>query len=69
MAPEQNPTTNHARLAEGDRVKVVGAHPWQGERGTLVSFEEYGLGWKGWRVALDEGVECYASVIQLQRSK
>jgi hypothetical protein len=56
------------RLTDGDTVKVTGgSHPWFGERGTLVAFEEYGLGWKGWRVALDNGAECYASTLQLQR--
>lgn len=54
-------------MTEGDSVRVVGDHPWQGERGTLVAFEEYGLGWKGWRVALDNGTECYASTLQLQK--
>ena len=62
-------TQTTKRLAEGMSVKVGGRHPWAGERGTLVAFEEYGLGWHGWRVLLDNGTECYASVVQLQRTK
>jgi hypothetical protein len=62
-----NSKTTH--LADGDEVKIVGAHPWNGERGTLIAFEEYGLGWKGWRVALENGTECYASNLQLKKVK
>jgi len=57
------------RLADGDEVKIVGPHPWSGEHGTLVAFEEYGLGWKGWRVALENGAECYASNLQIKKVK
>ena len=59
--------TTRRTLAAGDEVKIIGAHPWSGERGSLIAFEEYGLGWKGWRVALDNGTECYASNLQLKK--
>jgi hypothetical protein len=46
----------------GDRVMIIGDHPWVTHAGTLVAFEKYGLGWYGWRVKLDENCgECYAS--------
>lgn len=55
-------------LKPGDTIKIVRApHPWLGERGELVVFEEYGLGWRGWRVALDNGTECYADAVKLRK--
>ena len=50
----------------GDRVMVIGSHPWAGHAGTLVAFEKYGFGWTGWLVKLDENCgECYANEDQL----
>jgi hypothetical protein len=54
----------------GDRVLIVGKHPWCGVTGTLLAFETYGPGgdliWKGWRVRLDTGFDCYADPANLQ---
>lgn len=46
----------------GDRVFIVGAHPWTGYSGELVSLDDISV-LKGsrWRVRLDNGVECYAA--------
>lgn len=56
-------------MNNGDRVLIVGQHPWSDEVGTLIVFEEYGPGnglrWKGWRVALDIGTECYVNPANL----
>jgi hypothetical protein len=54
-------------LKPGDTVIIAGKHPWNSERGTLVVFEQYALGWHGWRVALDSGAECYADPGNLRR--
>lgn len=58
-------------LTEGDRVKIAAGHPWGGHSGQLIAYETYGLGWKGWRVRLDEpdGHECYANPNALRRVK
>jgi hypothetical protein len=56
-----------SKIFEGASVEIVGVHPWQGARGTAVAFETYGLGWKGWRIVLDNGIECYAPTSQLQK--
>lgn len=50
-------------MKPGDRVVIVGKHPWHTHAGTLVAWEIFGLGWTGWRVALDgqHNGECYAS--------
>lgn len=56
--------THKAQLLEpGDRVLVLKGHPWADHIGMLVAYETYGMGWKGWRVTLDEpyGHECYAA--------
>ena len=56
-------------LDEGERVVIVGEHPWKGEVGSLVAYEPYGpsmMGWMGWRVALDNGTECYADRSKLR---
>lgn len=58
-------------LTAGDRVVVLTPHPWAGEYGVLVAFEAYGplppvLRWDGWRVELDNGVECYAAPEKLR---
>jgi hypothetical protein len=52
----------------GDEVIVCGGHPWRGHSGTLQAYEQYGFGWRGWRVALicPSGQQCYASPDQLQ---
>ena len=48
-------------MKSGDRVMVIGGHPWSGRAGTIIAFEKYGLGWTGWRIALDGNCgECYA---------
>jgi hypothetical protein len=53
-------------MKAGDRVVVVGKHPWATHAGTLVAWEKYGLGWLGWRVALDGNCgECYAATHEL----
>lgn len=53
-------------MKSGDRVMVIGAHPWAGNAGTLVTYEKYGLGWHGWRVTLDANCgECYAKEDEL----
>jgi hypothetical protein len=58
-------------LKPGDRVVVIGDHPWAMHAGVLVGWEQYGLGgsllsWWGWRVELDGcNGECYAEVDQL----
>lgn len=56
-------------LTEGDRVTIAKGHPWGGSAGKLIAYETYGLGWKGWRVQLDEpyGHECYANPAQLRK--
>jgi len=54
------------RMKAGDRVCIVGAHPWTGEAGEIIAFEEYGLGWRRWRVRLDVGGECYAPPHQIR---
>lgn len=47
----------------GDRVFITDQkHPWIGKAGEVVSGEEtYGLGWKGYRVKIDDtcGQETY----------
>ncbi len=47
----------------GDRVFITDRkHPWHGKAGEVVSGEEtYGLGWKGYRVKIDDtcGQESY----------
>ena len=42
-------------FAAGDRVLIVGKHPWAEHTGTLVEYGPYGLGWHGWLVLLDDG--------------
>lgn len=54
----------------GDRVFIHGkGHPWQTHAGELLAYEEYGPGgglkWKGWRIRLDNGFECYANSEEL----
>lgn len=46
----------------GDRAVLLSPHPWATHAGTVIAWETYGLGWKGWRVRLDEPFdgECYA---------
>lgn len=48
-------------LKPGDRVFIVGSHPWVTHAGVLIAWERYGLGWFGWRVKLDGNCgECFA---------
>jgi hypothetical protein len=49
---------SHTTLKPGDTVTITGKHPWNGERGTLIAFEQYALGWHGLRVALEEAEKC-----------
>ena len=53
----------------GDRVFITDQkHPWVAHAGTVVSDEEiYGLGWRGYRVKVDEtcGQECYVRADQV----
>lgn len=59
----------NSSLNSGDRVFVVGNHPWAGRAGELIGYEKYGLGWMGWRVALDGNCgECYANGSQLKKA-
>lgn len=54
----------------GDRVLVIGSHPWTGEVGELLRYERYGpasLAMEGWRVSLNRGIECYAREAHLER--
>lgn len=50
-------------LKIGDRVFITDQkHPWSGKAGEVVFGEEtYGLGWKGYRVKIDDtcGHECF----------
>lgn len=48
---------------EGDRVYLLGNHPWKDHVGTLIAEERYGppfMRKTGWRVKLDNGQSCYA---------
>ena len=59
-----------SKLKPGERVMIIGNHPWASYAGTLVAFEEYGPGhglrWKGWRIRLDGNYsQCYASEHEL----
>lgn len=59
-----------APLVSGERVTLLKGHPHAGAEGRLVIFEAYGpsvFGWKGWRVRLDDGHECYAKLEALRR--
>ena len=48
-------------LEKGDRVVIVGDHPWATCAGELLTWEVLPLvRTKMWRVVLDEGMECYA---------
>ncbi len=57
----------------GDRVFITDPkHPWVDHAGTVVSGEEsYGLGWKGFRVKVDEtcGQETYVVPIQVTKRR
>lgn len=55
-------------LKSGDRVFILSGHPWGGHAGNLIAYENYGLGWLGWRVKLDGwNGECYANPEELQK--
>lgn len=55
-------------LAAGARVVITGDHPWRTVSGTLVNYEKYGvLGWWGWRVKLDNGMETYARMNEVRK--
>lgn len=58
-----------AVLQADDSVIITGKHPWTGERGTLVAYERYGPGWMGWRVALENGAECYVDITNLRKAR
>ena len=54
-------------MKAGDRVMVVGNHPWAGHAGTLVAWENHPMGGQCWRVKLDGNCgECYANEDQLR---
>lgn len=58
-------------FAPGDHVVVKKGHPHATMAGTLVVYEPYGpamFGWKGWRVRLDDGIECYANPEKLRKT-
>lgn len=62
-------TTPTNDFKAGDRVTVIGKHPWTSHAGTLVTHERYGLGWMGWRVKLDGNCgDCYAEPEELRKS-
>lgn len=48
-------------LQPGDRVFILQPHPWGGCAGELIAYEKYGLGWMGWRVRMDNDMQCYAN--------
>lgn len=52
---------NQAKPLEiGDRVLIVGDHPWTGHSGTLIAAETLAaLGRVGLRVRLDNHLECF----------
>ena len=57
-------------LLAGDRVHIIGKHPWKGEVGELLRYESYGprsLAMEGWRVSLNSGTECYAAPANLEK--
>jgi len=57
-------------LRPGDRVMIIGDHPWVTHAGELVAFEAYGLRWTGWRVKLDGNCgECYARPDELLKPR
>ncbi len=65
----KRPNASRQLVAHRPGIKVVicsSKHPWAGSCGSLVSYEKYGLGWMGWRVALDNGSECYASNFEIE---
>ena len=47
-------------MEKGDRVIIVGYHPWATSAGELLILEVMPvIRTKMWRVVLDEGMECY----------
>jgi hypothetical protein len=57
-------------LKEGDRVYLLGDHPWADHVGTLIAEEQYGPMFNrktGWRIELDSGQRCYAQPSQFSR--
>jgi len=63
------PAASTRKLKIGDPVFIIDqSHPWLGKFGEVVSDEEtYGLGWKGYRVKLDNTCchECYVRADQV----
>jgi hypothetical protein len=59
----------HTAASARERIKLGGHHPLAGEYGKLVAFEYYGPNnmFRGWRVRLDHGGECYANPSELRR--
>ena len=48
-------------MEKGDRVVIVGNHPWATHAGELLTWEVlHPIRTRMWRVVLDEGMECYA---------
>lgn len=48
------------QLEIGDRVFIVGNHPWTGHSGTLIAVEIlHAIGEPGCRIRLDNGIECF----------
>jgi hypothetical protein len=48
-------------MNKGDRVVIVGNHPWATNAGELLTWEVLPvIGTRMWRVVLDGGMECYA---------
>ena len=55
----------------GDRVFITALkHPWRGCSGKVVAtHEKYGLGWEGYRVELDNGMQTYVKNEEVQMLK
>ena len=71
LVPQSEKQMDKDRLMQiGDRVQIIGKHPWTGTEGTLGVYGSYGLSilkLKGWLVKLDNGQNCYAKPINLQK--
>jgi hypothetical protein len=47
-------------MEKGDRVVIVGDHPWATSAGELLTWEILpAIRTRMWRVVLDKGMECY----------
>lgn len=61
---------SHDGMKKGDEVLIIQKkHPWHGERGKLVEYKQYGLGWWGWRIELQNSMECFVRPDQIKLLK